>query len=41
MGVFKWQSAHGFRTGQNRALGHIKAKYKNVKEEVLQNVMYI
>lgn len=32
MGVFRWQSAHGFRTGQNRGLQHLKPKFKNVKE---------
>eukprot|EP01083_Nonionella_stella_P070625 189073_1 len=37
MGVFRWQSAHGFRTGQNRGLAHLKPKWKNVKEEALNN----
>ena len=32
MGIFRWQSAHGFRTGQNRGLMHLKPKFKNVKE---------
>ena len=34
MGVFRWQSAHGFRTGQNRGLSHLKPIRQNVKEYV-------
>eukprot|EP01083_Nonionella_stella_P251272 867110_1 len=37
MGLFRWQSVHGFRTGQNRALAHLKPKFKNVREEALNN----
>ena len=32
MGIFRWQSAHGFRTGQNRGLAHLKPIFKNIKE---------
>ena len=32
MGIFRWQSAHGFRTGSNQGLEHFKPKYKNIKE---------
>lgn len=35
MGIFRWQSVHGFRTGQYRALTHIKAKFKNIKELII------
>merc|ERR1711933_389058 len=37
MGVFRWQNPHGFRSGQNRAIGQIKKKYSNIKEEALHN----
>ena len=37
MGVFRWQSAHGFRIGQNRNVPNLKAKYKNIKQEALNN----
>eukprot|EP01084_Bolivina_argentea_P020606 38314_1 len=37
MGIFSWQSAHGFRTGQCRGLQHLKPKFKNVKDEALLN----
>ena len=37
MGVFRWQSAHGFRTGQERGLSQLKPKYANIKEEALHN----
>ena len=37
MGIFRYQSSHGFRTGQNRGLNHLKPKFKNIKEEVLNN----
>ena len=38
MGVFVWQSAHGFRYGENRNLGNLKKRYKDIKEEALQNI---
>eukprot|EP01084_Bolivina_argentea_P145155 254494_1 len=37
MGGFSYQSAHGFRTGQYKALIHIKPRFGNIKEEVLYN----
>ena len=37
MGIYQWQSGHGFRNGQNRNLSNLKPKYKNIKEEVLFN----
>eukprot|EP01083_Nonionella_stella_P242806 846662_1 len=37
MGIFRWQSSHGFRTGQNRGLIHLKPKFDNPKEEALGN----
>eukprot|EP01084_Bolivina_argentea_P026280 48847_1 len=40
MGVFRWQSAHGFRTGQNRGLAHLKPIHKNVKQEAMLNQYY-
>ena len=32
IGIFRWQNAHGFRTGQNRGLQHLRQKYANIKE---------
>ena len=32
IGIFRWQNAHGFRTGQNRGLLHLRQKYMNIKE---------
>eukprot|EP01083_Nonionella_stella_P257524 881385_1 len=40
MGIFRYQSAHGFRCGQNRGLHHLKPRFKNIKEEVLHNCYY-
>eukprot|EP01083_Nonionella_stella_P271885 921757_1 len=40
MGVFRWQNPHGFQVGTNRAISHYKPKFKNPKEEVLQNEYY-
>ena len=37
MGIFRWQSAHGFRAGQNRGLLHLKPTFMNVKEYVTSN----
>ena len=37
MGIFRYQSSHGFRTGQNRGLNHLKSKWTNIKQEVLNN----
>eukprot|EP01084_Bolivina_argentea_P026866 49953_1 len=37
MGIFRWQSAHGFREGQNQAVEHLKPIFANFKQEVLQN----
>eukprot|EP01083_Nonionella_stella_P001119 3241_1 len=40
MGIFRWQSSHGFRTGHNRGLMHLKPKFANLKEEALDNSFY-
>ena len=32
IGIFRWQNAHGFRTGQHRGLLHLRQKYMNIKE---------
>eukprot|EP01084_Bolivina_argentea_P242675 407035_1 len=37
MGVFRWQNLHGFQTGDNRELSHLQPKFKNIKEEALNN----
>eukprot|EP01083_Nonionella_stella_P153690 494159_1 len=41
MGIFRWQSSHGFRTGQNRGIMHLKPKFSNFKEESLHNSYYV
>ncbi len=35
MGIFRWQTLHGFHYNQYRATNTIKPIYKNIKEEVL------
>eukprot|EP01083_Nonionella_stella_P269292 911020_1 len=41
MGIFRWQSSHGFRTGQNRGIMHdLKPKFSNFKEEALHKEYY-
>eukprot|EP01084_Bolivina_argentea_P249103 416875_1 len=36
-GAFRWQSAHGFRVGENSVIGHLKQRHSNIKEEALYN----
>ncbi len=40
MSIFRWQSPHGFTSKQHHGIMHLKPKYKNVKEEALQNPYY-
>ena len=37
MGAFRWQSSGGFRDAEKHNLSGLKPKYKNAKEEALQN----
>ena len=37
MGIFRWQSVHGFRAGPNRNSSNLLSKWKNIKEEALNN----
>ncbi|MEM7362040.1 MAG: hypothetical protein AAF335_03445, partial [Bacteroidota bacterium] len=38
MGIFRWQTTHGFADKQHQGLMHLKPKYQDIKEEVLYNV---
>eukprot|EP01084_Bolivina_argentea_P190554 327423_1 len=40
MKIFRWQQPHGFTNKQHRGLIHLKPKYKDVKEEALNNKYY-
>eukprot|EP01084_Bolivina_argentea_P297699 512918_1 len=40
MNIFRWQCPHGFTSKQHHALMHLRPKYKNVKEEALNNSYY-
>eukprot|EP01084_Bolivina_argentea_P002738 5070_1 len=37
MGAFRWQNLHGFKTESNNEVCHLKPKFKNIKEEALNN----
>ena len=41
MVILRYQSSHGFRTGQNRGLSKINPAKRNLREEVLNNTFHV